>query len=406
MTQVRRLCPAKVNLYLKVLSRREDGYHDLVTVMQPLTLADEVRLTPGAELSWTANTRRCRRGPRIWCGGRPSGSGPPPGKFPRSISTCKKISRWPRGLGGGSSDAAGTLLALNELAGKPLAPPALHDLAAGLGADVLFAGGAGGGRGKVIAEEITDLTSKGFEHKDIAILYRANFQSRVIEECFLQLKIPYRIENGMSFYQRREVKILLDYMRLIHAPESDEGDEALKAVINFPNRYIGRKFIGELERFASKNGLHLYPALKSIPIELPYVRKNVKEFIQFLDPLMEQTMEPGELISLLREALDYDRLICEDEIPTPDDVKIANLNQLQLAATKYNNIESFLAYTGSFKGDTANDEDGVSLMTIHKVKGLEFPVVFVIGLVEGILPSKKGDLEEERRICFVGSRGL
>src|SRR5208283_6118479 len=129
---------------------------------------------------------------------------------------------------------------------------------------------------KLIAEEVIDLTSsKGYEHKDIAILYRANFQSRVVEECFLQLKIPYRIENGMSFYQRREVKILLDYLRLISAPDSDDGDESLKGVINFPNRYIGRKFIGELEVFAAKNGLHLYPALKYMPIELPYVRKNV-----------------------------------------------------------------------------------------------------------------------------------
>ena len=255
---------------------------------------------------------------------------------------------------------------------------------------------------RLIAEEITDLTSKGYEYKDIAILYRANFQSRVVEECFLQLKIPYRIENGMSFYQRREVKILLDYLRVIHAPESDEGDEALKSIINTPNRYIGRKFIGELERFAVKNGLHLYPALKSMPVELPYVRKNIKDLIQFLDPLMKESMEPGELIALLRSAMDYDRLISEDEIPSIDDQQIANLNQLQLSATKYGDIASFLAYTDSFKGDMANDKDGVSLMTCHKAKGLEFPVVFLIGLVEGILPSKRGDLEEERRICFVG----
>jgi DNA helicase II / ATP-dependent DNA helicase PcrA len=165
---------------------------------------------------------------------------------------------------------------------------------------------------KQIAEEISDLTSKGYEHKDIAILYRANFQSRVVEEVFLQQKIPYRIENGMSFYQRREVKILLDYLRLIHAPESEEGNESLKDVINFPNRYIGRKFIGELERFAEKNGLHLYPALRSMPIELPYIRKNVKDLINFLDPLIGQQIEPGELILILRNSLDYDR-----ELTTP-----------------------------------------------------------------------------------------
>src|SRR5208337_939076 len=103
---------------------------------------------------------------------------------------------------------------------------------------------------KSVADQIVDLTSKDYEHKDIAILYRANFQSRVVEECFLQLKIPYKIENGMSFYQRREIKILLDYLRLISAPDSDDGDESLKNVINFPNRYIGKKFMRELETFA------------------------------------------------------------------------------------------------------------------------------------------------------------
>src|SRR5208283_2057167 len=159
---------------------------------------------------------------------------------------------------------------------------------------------------KSVAEEIIDLTSKGYTHKDIAILYRANFQSRVVEECFLQLKIPYKIENGMSFYQRREVKILLDYLRLISAPESEEGDEALKSVINFPNRYIGKKFMRELEVFAGREGLHLYPALKKMPIDLPYVRKNVKELIHFLEPLTGQHLEPGELILLLRNVLDYD----------------------------------------------------------------------------------------------------
>jgi len=253
-----------------------------------------------------------------------------------------------------------------------------------------------------IAEEIIDLTSKGTQHKEIAILYRANFQSRVIEEVFLQQKIPYRIEKGMSFYQRREIKVLLDYLRLLNAPDSDEGDEALKSAINFPNRYIGKKFVRELEAFAEKKGLHLYPALKTMPIDLPYVRKNVRDLIHFIEPLTGQQMEPSELIMLFRNALDYDRLITEDEIPTPDDVKIANLNQLQLAATKYSDVSAFLAYTDTFQGDTANDKDGVALMTIHKSKGLEFQVVFVIGMVEGILPSKRGDLEEERRICFVG----
>ena len=109
------------------------------------------------------------------------------------------------------------------------------------------------------------------------------------------------------------------------------------------------------------------------------------------------------MINLLRASLDYDRHITDEDIPSPDDLKILNINQLQLAATRYSDIESFLSYTDNFRDESvSNNKKGVNLMTIHKAKGLEFVIVFLIGLVEGIMPSKKGDIEEERRICFVG----
>ncbi len=256
-----------------------------------------------------------------------------------------------------------------------------------------------------LVNEITDLVDRrGLAYQDIAVLYRANFQSRIIEEVFCQHQIPYRIENGLNFYQRSEVKALLDYLRLINDPDSEVGDAALKSIINIPNRYVSRKFTAELEQFASRNSLHLYQALQTMPITLPYLRKNIREFVKFLNPLIEEneTLKPVEVIQLLRETLDYDRYITEDDIPSPDDVKIQNLEQLQLAAVKHRNLKSFLKFTEAFQGPATQDKEGVSLMTIHKAKGLEFPVVFVIGLVEGIMPTKKGDLEEERRICFVG----
>jgi DNA helicase-2/ATP-dependent DNA helicase PcrA len=256
-----------------------------------------------------------------------------------------------------------------------------------------------------LVNEIVELVNNyDFSYKDIAVLYRANFQSRVIEEVFSQHKVPYHIENGLNFYNRSEIRVILDYLRLISNPDSEEGDEALRHVINIPNRYIGRKFIQELEEFSTKKNFHLYQGLKSMGIDLPYVRKNVKELTAFLDHLIDyaNNMTPSEIIGTLRSALDYDRYCTDEDIPSPDDVKIANLNQLQLAAARYSNIESFLQYTDSFQDEMVNDKEGVSLMTIHKAKGLEFPVVFVIGLVEGIIPTKKGDIEEERRIAFVG----
>ena len=133
-----RLCPAKVNLYLKVLARREDGYHDLVTVMQPLTLADELRLTPGKGLSLDCRHPEVPSGPQnlVWRAAEKFGAAT--GQVPQvHIELVKKIPV-AAGLGGGSSDAAGTLLALNELTGNPLGNETLHELAAELGADVPF----------------------------------------------------------------------------------------------------------------------------------------------------------------------------------------------------------------------------------------------------------------------------
>ncbi|MES0447674.1 MAG: ATP-dependent helicase, partial [Desulfobacterales bacterium] len=256
-----------------------------------------------------------------------------------------------------------------------------------------------------LINEIKELVDSGsFKYTDIAVLYRCNFQSRVIEETFSQHKIPYYIENGLCFYDRREVKILLDYLRFISNPYSEDGDEAFRNIINVPNRYIGRRFMAELDEFAADKNMHLYEKLISMPIELIYIRKNVREFIQFMDPLIKdaENFQPAELVQLLRVSLDYDRFITDDDMPSPDDVKIENLNQLQLAAARFNNIGSFIEYTETFQNESVSDnKEGVRLMTIHKAKGLEFPVVFVVGLVENILPSKKGNIEEERRICFV-----
>jgi DNA helicase-2/ATP-dependent DNA helicase PcrA len=260
------------------------------------------------------------------------------------------------------------------------------------------------GEALCLVNEINELVGqRGYAYKDIAVLYRANFQSRVVEETFAQMKIPYYIENGLNFYQRSEVRYLLDYLRLINDPDSEEGDEALKSVLNVPNRYISRKFVQELAEFSNKTNVHLYEGLKSMPVDLPYIRKNVKDFISFISPLADYSpnLEPCEVISMIRSQLDYDRFITDEDIPAPDDVKIANLNQLQLSAARYSSIQSFLEYTDSFSEQMSNDKEGIALMTIHKAKGLEFPVVFVIGLVEGITPTKKGDIEEERRIVFV-----
>jgi len=160
------------------------------------------------------------------------------------------------------------------------------------------------------------------------------------------------------------VKILLDYLRLIHAPESVEGDDALKNVINAPNRYIGKKFIAELEEYAQyENHNHLYESLKRKPVTVPYLKHNIREFIKLIDSLMQkiETTKPAEMIIMLRETLDYERWISEDDIPSLDDNLIANLNELQIAASKYRDIPTFLNYTDSFRDQTRNDNQGIGV---------------------------------------------
>jgi len=256
-----------------------------------------------------------------------------------------------------------------------------------------------------VVNEIVDLVERrGYQHSDIAVLYRANFQSRYVEEAFMQAKIPFHVQNGQTFYDRREVRCLLDYLRVINAPDSDEADDALLNILNVPVRYISNKIKDQLKEYSRRRGIRLYRGLQTMIIMVPYVRKLIKEMLAFMDPLIEEsgTVEPVNVIQQIRTVFDYDRFIVDEDIPSPDDVKISNINQLQLAAVRYSTIAAFLAYTDSFQDEAvADDKQGVSLMTVHKAKGLEFPVVFVIGLVEGLMPSGKGNLEEERRICFV-----
>jgi superfamily I DNA/RNA helicase len=125
----------------------------------------------------------------------------------------------------------------------------------------------------------------------LSVMNSVPFQSRYLEESFQQHKIPYHITNGQCFYDRKEVKILLDYLRVISNPNSDDGNDALVNILNVPNRYIGRKFIQELKDFSGKRGVHLYEGLKSMGIDLVYVRKNVREFVAFMriDPSAAST---------------------------------------------------------------------------------------------------------------------
>jgi len=254
-----------------------------------------------------------------------------------------------------------------------------------------------------VVSEILDLTqSRGFAHTDICVLYRANCQSRAIEEALSKNDIPYRIENGGNFYERHEVATLLNYMHLIHAPDTDRGDEALKAVINVPNRFVSHRVVKDLEAHAGEKGIHLYEALNTMPLTVNYLRKGIQWFTDLIDSVIKdgRWLEPADMLHVIRHELDYDNHVSDTLADNPEG-PVDSLDQLQITAGNYSDLGEFLAYTDAITNSSGENKAGVSLMTIHKAKGLEFPVVFVIGMVEGVLPNAKGDIEEERRIAFV-----
>lgn len=255
---------------------------------------------------------------------------------------------------------------------------------------------------KVITE-IRDLVeARGFQFRDIAVLYRANSQSRAIEEALSRHDIPYRIESEANFYNRYEVNVLIQYLVLIDAPDSFDAGEALKAVINVPGRYASHGFMEDLETFAEANEVHLYPALKLVPVRAQYLKQSIDEFTALIDRLAKAKdwLEPAGVIEHLRDELDIDQYLA-DELSDPTEGTLESLDQLQMAAGAYDDLADFLEYAESVRTSSGNDEDGVTLSTVHKAKGLEFPVVFVIGMIDGVMPNVNGDPEEERRIAFV-----
>ncbi|MFC1513474.1 ATP-dependent helicase [candidate division KSB1 bacterium] len=255
---------------------------------------------------------------------------------------------------------------------------------------------------RIIVEEVHDLVKNEYSHKDIAVLFRANFQVRILQEYFSRANIPYKLDKKSgNFYTKKEIRILLDYLRFITEPDS----EVLLKILNVPTRYIGKRFIRQLEEYADDKEIPLLQALKEMPISISYVKENVSNFISVVGGLFNiaHKTKPRDMLEMLREALDYDSFITETEISEVDDSRIENLEQLMLASAKFSDIKAFIEYADTFKDESGDDENGVSLKTVHSAKGEEYSVVFCIGMVMGVMPSSKNqmeNIEEERRIAY------
>jgi len=254
-----------------------------------------------------------------------------------------------------------------------------------------------------VLQEIKKLVNEGYSYNQIGVLYRTNAQSRLVEEMFLKSNIPYKIVGAYYFYQRKEIKDLLSYLKLI---SNQNDDVALRRVINTPKRGIGDTSLNKLETEAREKGLSMYDAI-SDPKQL--------KFKEMMTNIIEKSKDISltELIDLVLEKTGYLEDLKSDK-SLENELRIDNLMEFKSITASFEettgtvNLEDFLSEISLVADVSEHKEtnDEVTLMTIHSAKGLEFDCVFIVGMEEGIFPHQQsfleeGGIEEERRLCYV-----
>lgn len=249
---------------------------------------------------------------------------------------------------------------------------------------------------------------------DFVILYRMNSQSRAIEDIFRRENIPYKIIGGLKFYERKEIKDIIAYLRLIF---NTSDNLSLKRIINEPKRGIGKTSLDNIQDISDKTGKSMYEIIKyAEQYELNRVKANSIQFVEVIEELRKQVNQIpiSELIKLTLNKTEYVKAL-ENENTIEAESRIQNLEEFLTVAIEFeeqmaeNTLAEFLESI-SLTSDIDNmeeSEDTVTLMTLHSAKGLEFPVVFLVGMEEGIFPGYKSigeikELEEERRLFYVG----
>lgn len=254
-----------------------------------------------------------------------------------------------------------------------------------------------------VTSKIQDLITLGYKYDDFAVLYRTNAQSRVIEDEFVRSNIPYNIIGSYYFYSRKEIKDLIAYLNLIY---NSSDSVSLERVINTPKRGIGPKSIDNLRQKAELNGISMFDAIDS---------GKELDFKKIILELKEDSnsMSLSELIenTLVKTGL---RMEYELDKSLENEAKIENLNEFKSVAVAFEesgiyDLPTFLEniLLVSDRGQYKENNEAVNLMTLHSAKGLEFKVVFILGMEEGIFPHNRSfesqsELEEERRLCYVG----
>jgi len=269
--------------------------------------------------------------------------------------------------------------------------------------------------GRYIVEQINHLkTEEYYKNSDFTILYRMNAQSRAIEDILMREGIPYKVIGGLKFYERKEIKDIIAYLRLIH---NSADNLSLKRIINEPKRGIGKTSIDQIQEISDKTGNSMYEIIRNAQeYGLTRVYSNSRDFIEQMEYLKSKKDEL-KISDLIKETLNktgYTKAL-ENENSVEAETRIENLEEFLTVAIEFeeesadNTLAEFLeniTLSSDIDGMEEQD-DSVTLMTLHSAKGLEFPVVFLVGMEEGIFPGYKSigepqALEEERRLFYVG----
>ena len=260
---------------------------------------------------------------------------------------------------------------------------------------------------RLVGQEQTSL-------KDCAVMYRVNAQSRALEETFLRYGVPYRLVGGTRFYQRREIKDIIAYLRLIH---NTQDNVSLLRIANVPVRGIGHRTLSQLQSWAKAHNSSFFDAIEQVSSEKILPQRISQALAGFNAAMAELTAQSHELslsalVDKVLACTRYKEHILNKE---DGDDRWENIVELRSVASEYDNLnpeEALAAFLEKVSLVSDIDEldgkvDAVTLITLHQAKGLEFPVVFIVGLEEGILPHRKSfddpeEMEEERRLCYVG----
>ncbi|MET3548188.1 DNA helicase-2/ATP-dependent DNA helicase PcrA [Paenibacillus favisporus] len=273
--------------------------------------------------------------------------------------------------------------------------------------------------GYFVTSEISKNVNQGKSYQDHAILYRTNAQSRVIEEILIKSDIPYQIVGGIKFYDRKEIKDMLAYLRLLSNPDDDIS---LTRIINVPKRSIGDTTVAKLAAAATERGVSIFRVLEFVD-DLGFAGRTRNALVEFYDMIsalhqMVEYLSVTELTEKILEMSQY-RVDLQRENTLESRSRLENIDEflsVTMEFEKNNEDKSLVAFLTDLALiadiDSMNDSeedrsDAVVLMTMHSAKGLEFPVVFIIGMEEGVFPHSRAfqdneELEEERRLAYVG----